>query len=73
MRRTTGSMTLEPANRSLAMTAPLPDPWPAPDPTPHPDKPDPTPHPDEAPVHIVNLPPDTIPPGISVDNPEHER
>jgi hypothetical protein len=55
------------------MTAPLPDPWPAPDPTPYPSKPDPTPHPDEAPVHIVNLPPDTIPPGITVDDPERGR
>jgi hypothetical protein len=64
---------LEPVNRSFDMTAPLPDPWPAPDRTPHPEKPDPTPHPDDAPVHIVNLPPDTIPPGISVDNPERSR
>jgi hypothetical protein len=55
------------------MTAPLPDPWPEPDPTPYPAKPDPTPHPDDAPVHIVNLPPDTIPPGIAVDNPERDR
>jgi hypothetical protein len=52
------------------MTAPAPDPWPAPDPTPYPSKPDPAPHPDEAPVHIVNLPPDTIPPGISIDEPD---
>jgi hypothetical protein len=51
------------------MTAPLPDPRPAPDPTPYP-SPDPAPQPDDAPVHIVNLPPDTVPPGISVDNPE---
>ena len=51
------------------MTAPLPDPWPEPDPTPYPG-PEPTPHPDEAPVHILPLPPDAIPPGISVDNPE---
>jgi hypothetical protein len=55
------------------MTAPLPDPWPAPDPTPYPSKPDPTPHPDEAPVHIINLPPDTIPPGIEIDSPERAR
>jgi hypothetical protein len=61
------------ANRSCDMTAPLPDPWPAPDPTPYPSKPDPTPHPDEAPVHIINLPPDTIPPGIEIDSPERER
>jgi hypothetical protein len=52
------------------MTAPIPDPWPAPDPTPYPSKPDPTPNPDDAPVHIINLPPDTIPPGIPIDNPE---
>jgi hypothetical protein len=51
------------------MTAPLPDPWPAPDPTPYP-SPDPAPQPDETPVHIVTLPPDSIPPGVGVDNPE---
>lgn len=55
------------------MTAPAPDPWPAPDPTPYPSSPEPSPNPDEAPVHIVNLPPDTIPPGISIDNPEHDE
>jgi hypothetical protein len=54
------------------MTAPLPDPWPAPDPTPYPSRPDPTPHPDDAPVHIVTLPPDAIPPGVTVDNPERD-
>jgi hypothetical protein len=51
------------------MTAPLPDPFPAPDPTPYPASPEP-PRPDDAPVHIVNLPPDTVPPGITVDNPD---
>ena len=52
------------------MTAPLPDPRPAtPDPTPYP-RHDPGPRPDDAPVHIINLPPDTIPPGIGVDTPD---
>jgi hypothetical protein len=54
----------------VAMTAPTPDPWPAPDPTPYPSRTDPAPNPDEAPVHIINLPPDTIPPGVPIDNPE---
>ncbi len=52
------------------MTAPMPDPSPTPDPTPYP-RPEPSPNPEEAPVHIVNLPPDTIPPGIGVDSPDH--
>ncbi len=55
------------------MTAPTPDPWPAPDPTPYPSRPDPPPNPDEAPVRIINLPPDTVPPGINVDTPERDR
>jgi hypothetical protein len=52
------------------MTAPMPDPFPAPDPTPYPSRPDPAPNPDEAPVHIINLPPDTVPPGIPIENPD---
>jgi len=51
------------------MTAPLPDPRPPSDPTPYP-SPEQPPRPDDAPVHIVNLPPDTVPPGINIDSPE---
>ena len=55
------------------MTAPVPDPSPSRDPTPNPSSPEPSPRPDDPPVHIVALPPDSIPPGITVDNPEGDR